>query len=85
MDRIFITNQIKFDILTTGGMPANNPYNLLAATTLIKVGYNDEIRCRLLEQRLHQIAQEYNTGKRVMEGAISQDLTVRECIQLVIA
>lgn len=85
MDKIFITNQIKFDILVTGGMPAHYPYNLLATTPLTKIGYSDDTRCRQLEEKLHLIALEYNTGKRVIQGDISKDLTVRECIQLVIA
>ncbi|QXV65391.1 hypothetical protein FPZ42_15480 [Mucilaginibacter achroorhodeus] len=85
MDIIFITNQIKFDILNTGGMPAQYPYNLLANTPLTKVGYNSAERCRLLEQRLHQIALDYNTGRRISAGDVSEELTVRECIKLVIA
>ncbi|MBL4674886.1 MAG: hypothetical protein JKY70_01560 [Mucilaginibacter sp.] len=85
MERIFITNQIKFDILRTGGLPADHPYNLTANTPLIKIGYDTDLHCRLLEERLHEIAQEYNTGKKVAEGDVSKYLTVRECIQLVVA
>lgn len=85
MDKIFITNQIKFDILDTGGMPSMRAYNLMANTPLNTIGYNDDNACRLLEEKLRQIALEYKTGKRVIEGDISKELTVRECIQLVIA
>ncbi|RYU90733.1 hypothetical protein EWM62_08800 [Mucilaginibacter terrigena] len=86
MDIIFISNQIKYDILNTCGMPVDHSYNLLTNTPLKSIGYDrDEDLCRKLEEKLRVVAEEYKTGKRVAEGAVSQNLTVRQCIQLVIA
>ncbi|MBB5395738.1 MULTISPECIES: hypothetical protein [unclassified Mucilaginibacter] len=86
MDIIFISNQIKYDILSICGLPVDHCYNLLTNTPLKSIGYDkDEELCRKLEEKLRVIANEYQTGKRVADGAVSQNLTVRQCIQLVIA
>lgn len=85
MDIVFISNQIKFDILNICGLPATHAYNLQTTTALNKMGYNSNTEfCRLLEHKLRAIAVEYNTGKFIAEGDVTENLTVRECIQLVI-
>jgi hypothetical protein len=85
MDIIFISNQIKYDILNILGLPAEQYYNLLGTTPLYSIGYgeNDDL-CRKLESKLQSIANEYKTGKAILNGYISKDTTVRQCIQLVI-
>lgn len=86
MDIVFISNQIKYDILNICGLPVDHSYNLLANTPLKAIGYDrDEELCRQLEEKLRMVAQEYNTGKHVAKGDVSTNLTVRECIQLVIS
>ncbi|MCO5934009.1 hypothetical protein NAF17_00535 [Mucilaginibacter sp. RB4R14] len=86
MDIVFISNQIKYDILNICGLPVDSSYNLLTTTPLKSIGYDrDEELCRQLEEKLRVVAEEYNTGRRVEKGDVSQNLTVRECIQLVIA
>jgi len=85
MDLVFISNQIKHDILTICGKPARQAYNLLTDTPLYSIGYDDDDDlCRKLEYKLQLIAEEYNTGKSISYGAVSKNLTVRQCIQLVI-
>jgi hypothetical protein len=85
MDIIFISNQIKYDILNIPGWPAEQSYNLLGTTPLYSIGYGDnEDLCRKLESQLQSIANEYKTGKSILNGYISKDTTVRQCIQLVI-
>jgi hypothetical protein len=85
MDIVFISNQIKYDILNISGLPVNNCYNLTTNTPLKLIGYDkDEELCRKLEEKLRKVAEEYKTGKKVAEGDVSKDLTVRQCIQLVI-
>jgi len=86
MDIVFISNQIKYDILNICGLPVEQSYNLLTNTPLQSIGYDkDEELCRKLEEKLRIVAEEYKTGKRVVKGAVSKNLTVRQCIQLVIA
>ncbi|MGY4535611.1 hypothetical protein ACVW0P_000005 [Mucilaginibacter sp. UYNi724] len=86
MDIVFISNQIKYDILNICGLPVDHSYNLLTNTPLKSIGYDrDEELCRQLEEKLRIVAEEYNTGRRVAKGDVSKNLTVRECIQLVIA
>jgi len=85
MDIIFISNQVKFDVLNICGKPAAKPYNLLTETPLYAIGYQEnEDLCRKLERQLQEIANEYNTGKSINRGAVSKYLTVRECIEMVI-
>jgi len=86
MDIVFISNQIKYDILKICGLPANHAYNLETNIPLHSIGYDDnEEFCRLLESKLQLIAEEYKTGRRILTGDVSKNLTVRQCIQLVIA
>jgi hypothetical protein len=85
MDIIFISNQIKYDILNTLGLPAEQCYNLLGTLPLHSIGYGENADlCRKLESKLQSIANEYKTGKAILNGYISKDTTVRQCIQLVI-
>jgi hypothetical protein len=85
MDIIFISNQIKYDILNILGLPAEQCYNLQGTTSLYSIGYGEsEDLCRKLESKLQSIANEYKTGKAILNGYISKDTTVRQCIQLVI-
>lgn len=85
MDIIFISNQIKYDILSICGLPAQQSYNLQGTTPLHLIGYGqDDELCRKLENKLQSIAEEYNTGRSIKRGAVSEELTVRECIQMVI-
>ncbi len=84
MDKVFISNQIRYDILTMCGKPALQAYNLLADTPLHSIGFEeDEEMCRELEHKLQCIAEEYQTGKQILNGAISKYSTVRQCILLV--
>ena len=86
MDLIFISNQIKYDILYICGLPVNHCYDLLTNTPLQSIGYDkDKQMCRMLENKLRIVAEEYKTGKNIAEGDVSENLTVRQCIQLVIA
>lgn len=86
MDIIFISNQIKYDILAIPGLPPGQCYNLPGTTPLYSIGYEErEDLCRKLESKLQNIANEYKTGKAILKGYISKDTTVRQCIQLVIA
>ena len=85
MDIIFISNQVKYDILNICGLPAEQSYNLLGNTPLHLIGYGqDKTLCRKLENKLQLIANEYNTGREISYGTVSEHLTVRQCIQLVI-
>jgi hypothetical protein len=85
MDIVYISNQIKYDILAICGRPSAKAYNLLTDTPLHSIGYetNEEL-CRQLEYKLQLIAEEYKTGKNISAGSVSKELTVRQCIQLVI-
>ncbi|MFD0793490.1 hypothetical protein ACFQZX_07660 [Mucilaginibacter litoreus] len=85
MDIVFISNQVKYDILKTSGMPVTGSYNLTTNTALHAFGYDNEDLCRQLEEKLSIVAEEYNTGRRIAKGDVSKDLTVRQCIQLVIS
>jgi hypothetical protein len=84
MDIVYISNQIKYDILTICGRPAAKAYNLLTDTPLHSMGYDDGELCRRLENKLQMVAEEYQTGRSISQGAISKNFTVRQCIELVI-
>lgn len=84
MDIVYISNQIKYDILTIGGKPAIRAYNLLSDTPLYSIGYDEGELCRRLEYRLQLVAEEYKTGRSITCGAVSKNFTVRQCIELVI-
>jgi hypothetical protein len=86
MELVFISNQIKYDILSVCGLPVQYSYDLLTNTPLQSIGYDkDEQLCRILENKLRIVAQEYKTGKSIAEGDVSKNLTVRQCIMLVLA
>jgi hypothetical protein len=84
MDIVYISNQIKYDILTICGKPATQAYNLLTDTPLYSIGYDEGELCRELEYKLQLVADEYKTGRRISYGAVSKNFTVRQCIELVI-
>lgn len=86
MDKIFISNQIKLEILRICGQPTNKAYNLPGNLHLDVLSYdNDESLCRKLEEKLQEIASYYRTGKIIQAGDIKKDYTVSQCIKLVIA
>ncbi|GAA4339828.1 hypothetical protein GCM10023149_50800 [Mucilaginibacter gynuensis] len=86
MNKIFISNHIKAEILYVCGLPISKPYNLRGQLTLSAIGYEkDRELCRRLELSLQNIAATYNTGRIITPGIVFEDLTVSECIRLVIA
>lgn len=86
MDKIFISNQIKLEILKICGLPVVKPYNLSGQTTLnILKQDNDGTLCRRLETKLQEIASSYNTGKIITAGAVTTASSVNHCIKLVLA
>jgi hypothetical protein len=86
MDKIFISNQIKLEILKICGLPVIKPYNLSGQATLgLLKPDNDSTHCRVLEQKLQEIAQSYNTGKVIARGDVTASSSVNHCIKLVIA
>jgi hypothetical protein len=86
MDKIFISNQIKLEILRIGGQPTNKAYNLPGNLTLDLFSYaQNEALCRVLEQKLQEIATQYHTGKIILPGDVSKHHTVSECIKMVFA
>ncbi|WP_461449488.1 hypothetical protein [Mucilaginibacter sp.] len=86
MDKIFISNQIKLEILKVCGHPTIRPYNLPGSLRLHDLNcYHKTDFCRILEQRLQDIASHYQTGKIILPGDVSQQNTVSECIKLVFA
>jgi hypothetical protein len=86
MDKIFISNQIKLEILKICGHPTTKAYNLPGRLRLYDLNCHDkENFCRILEKRLQEIASHYQTGKIILSGDISQQHTVSECIKLVFA
>ncbi|MDB5030597.1 hypothetical protein [Mucilaginibacter sp.] len=83
MEKIYITNQVKLEILNIGGLASTQPYNLNGFTPLFTLGYSNFPHCKILEDRLQSIAIQYNTGKLILPDSISEDLTVKQCIELV--
>jgi hypothetical protein len=83
MDKIYITNHVKLEILTVSGLSTTQPYNLNGFTSLYTLGYNNMPHCKLLEERLQIIAAQYNTGKSIKPDTISADFTVNQCVELV--
>jgi len=86
MDKIFISNQIKLEILRICGQPTHRAYNLPGNLTLDVFSYaqNEEL-CRILEQKLQEIASQYQTGKIILPGYVSKNQTVNDCIKMVFA
>jgi len=86
MDKIFISNQIKLEILRICGLPINKPYNLSGQATLEYLKYDtDGTLCRELEQKLQEIARDYKTGKTILKGDVTTASSVSHCIRLVLA
>lgn len=86
LDKIFISNQIRVEILRTCGQPTNKAYNLPGNFCLDILSYNnDERLCRILEVKLQEIASYYKTGKIIQVGDISKENTVKECVKMVFA
>lgn len=85
MNKTIISTQIKLEILTICSGPISRPDNLIDQVQLFMLGYDDyEEWCRLLEQRLQHLAEQYQTGKRIAEGHINGQTTVDQCIQMVV-
>jgi len=86
MDKIFISNQIKLEILRISGQPTQKAYNLPGNLSLDILSYdkNEEL-CRVLEKKLQEIASQYQTGKIILPGDVSKQNTVSDCIKMVFA
>ncbi len=84
MDKIYLCNHIKLEILNVCGLATNRSYNLAGSVPLASLGYDDKASCKLLEDRLRLIVTQYNTGKLISSGIISNNFTVSECIRLVL-
>ena len=84
MDKIYLCNHVKLEILNICGLSTNRSYNLDGSISLVSLGYDDKTRCKLLEDRLRVIAKHYNTGKSISSGIISNNFTVNQCIKLVL-
>ncbi|MBK0380471.1 hypothetical protein [Mucilaginibacter segetis] len=85
MEKVYISNCIKYEILKICGLNTSRPYNLVTDIPLKNLGFRAKNnRCELLERRLQVIADEYNTGKQIAKGTISENITVKQCIQFLI-
>jgi hypothetical protein len=84
MDKIYITNHVKLEILNICGLSNLKPYNLNGFTSLFTLGFCTLPQYKLLEDKLQEIAAQYNTGKSVIPDTISSDFTVNECVKLII-
>lgn len=84
MDKVYITNQVKQEILDICGLTDMKPYNLNGLTSLFTLGCNTRPKCRLVANKLQEIAVQYNTGRLVEADTISADLTVNECVSLIL-
>jgi hypothetical protein len=84
MDKIYLCNHIKLEILSICGLSTARSYNLEGHTPLFALGYDDKTHCKVLENRLQVLATHYNTGRLISSGSISRDFTVSQCIQLVL-
>jgi hypothetical protein len=85
MEKIYITNHVKSEILNICGLPALRPYNLNGLTSLFNLGINNKIDCITLEGKLRLIAAQYETGRNVMPDTISTDFTVNQCVELIVS
>lgn len=84
MEKVYITNHVKLEIVNICGLTDVKPYNLNGYTSLLALGCNTLIKCKLLENRLQEIASQYNTGRMVEPNVISSNLTVNECVNLIL-
>ncbi|MFD2871522.1 hypothetical protein ACFS5N_03510 [Mucilaginibacter ximonensis] len=85
MNKIYITNHVKSEILSICGLPAIKPYNLNGFTSLSTLGINSKNACSMLESKLQTIAMHYETGTKILPDTISSDFTVNQCVKLVMA
>jgi hypothetical protein len=83
MNKIYITNHVKLEILNTCGLATMKPYNLNGSITLLTLGFNTEQQYEILENKLRSIAVYYNTGKKIIPNTISADFTINQCVELV--
>jgi hypothetical protein len=83
MDKIYITNHVKLEILNICGISTVQPYNLNGHTALFTLGFSKVSLCKILESRLQEIALQYDTGKSIIPNSISPNFTVNQCIELV--
>jgi hypothetical protein len=86
MDKIFISNQIKLEILRICGQPMHKAYDLPGNLSLDVLSYHEnEELCRILETKLQEIARQYQTGKIILPGDVTVDSTISDCIKMVFA
>ena len=85
MDKVYITNHVKSEILNICGLPTIRPYNLNGFASLFSLGINNNADCEKLEGKLQSIAFQYETGKMISPNTISKDFTVNQCIKLVLS
>jgi hypothetical protein len=83
MDKIYITNHVKLEILNICGISTVRPYNLNGYTALFTLGLSNASHCKILESRLQEIALQYDTGKSIIPNSILPNFTVNQCIELV--
>ena len=83
MDKVYITNHVKLEILNICGLSGIRPYNLNGFTPLFTLGFSTMPQCKLLEEKLQEIAAQYNTGKSITPDTISFYFTVNECVELI--
>ena len=84
MDKIYLSNHVKLEILDICGQSTARSYNLKGNTALFALGYDELVHSGVLKNRLQVLAKHYNTGKSISSGIISKYLTVSQCIQLVL-
>lgn len=83
IDKVYITNHVKLEILNICGLSSIKPYNLNGLTSLFTLGFNTKPKCKQLEGKLQEIAAEYNTGKLIRPDTISSDFTINQCVELI--
>lgn len=75
---------IKQHILQICDGPVHVPEKLPDYVPLSHLGYDeDSSLCRTLENKLQQLIAQYNTGKHINHGHVSDEMTVSQCIALV--
>ena len=84
MNKIYLSNHIKLEILNICGLPTARSYNLEGNTHLYTLGYEDSTHCKQLEDKLKVIAADYRPDQHIKIGNISKEFTVSDCIQLVL-
>jgi len=75
---------VKQYILQICDGPVHVPEKLPDYVPLSHLGYDeDSSLCGILEDKLKQIIAQYNTGKHITHGYVSDQMTVSQCIDLV--